>query len=239
MQMLGFHGGTDLFHDFEIRPARFRILPVSMKRVSLLFEVLFLFVALPPFFRLYWAPHNPLPLILISGIATLVYLRKQQGFKFRDEWLGRVRWRSQIPILALKGLIAAVVIITWLEINEPERILEFPKRAPLVWMLVMILYPILSAFPQELIFRSFFFRRYRVLFESPLSCILLSGILFGFAHILFASWISLCFSAIGGVLIAETYRRTSSLGLAALEHALYGQLVFTLGMGKYFYHGAR
>jgi hypothetical protein len=42
---------------------------------------------------------------------------------------------------------------------------------------------------------------------------------------------------IGGWFFAETYARTRSMRLVWLEHALYGCLVFTIGLGDYFYHG--
>ena len=44
-------------------------------------------------------------------------------------------------------------------------------------------------------------------------------------------------TAIGGWFFATTYARTRSLWLASFEHALYGQLVFTVGLGQYFYGG--
>jgi len=42
----------------------------------------------------------------------------------------------------------------------------------------------------------------------------------------------------GGWLFGGTYRRSRSLGLVCLEHALYGDLIFTVGLGQYFFHGA-
>ena len=47
--------------------------------------------------------------------------------------------------------------------------------------------------------------------------------------------VALC--VIGGWLFADTYSRTRSLWLASAEHALYGCLVFTVGLGRYFYGG--
>ncbi len=42
----------------------------------------------------------------------------------------------------------------------------------------------------------------------------------------------------GGWLFADTYRQSRSLWLVCLEHALYGDLIFTIGLGTFFYHGA-
>ncbi len=43
---------------------------------------------------------------------------------------------------------------------------------------------------------------------------------------------------VGGWIFASRYRRTRSLFTVSVEHALYGMLVFTVGLGQYFYHGA-
>jgi hypothetical protein len=39
-------------------------------------------------------------------------------------------------------------------------------------------------------------------------------------------------------MFAGDYARRRSLGLACLEHGLYGCLIFTIGLGRYFYTGA-
>jgi hypothetical protein len=43
---------------------------------------------------------------------------------------------------------------------------------------------------------------------------------------------------IGGWLFARRYQRTRSLLAASVEHALYGVLAFTVGLGALFHHGA-
>jgi hypothetical protein len=42
----------------------------------------------------------------------------------------------------------------------------------------------------------------------------------------------------GGWLFARRYQRTRSLLAASVEHALYGVLAFTVGLGTLFYHAA-
>jgi len=41
------------------------------------------------------------------------------------------------------------------------------------------------------------------------------------------------------VLFAWRYQQSGSLFTSSLEHALYGCLMFTIGLGEYFYKGAR
>jgi hypothetical protein len=42
----------------------------------------------------------------------------------------------------------------------------------------------------------------------------------------------------GGLLFARDYARHRSLSLTCLEHSLYGCLIFTIGLGRFFYTGA-
>lgn len=147
--------------------------------------------------------------------------------------LGTVR--SWLPHILWRGILAAVVILAvawWL---GPEHILRFPRTRPLIWCLVMLLYPILSAYPQELIYRSCFYVRYAQLFPSPRAMIIASSIAFAWLHIVFWNLPSLVLSFLGGVLLSHTYWRTRSTLAVSIEHAVYGCLVFTLGVGRYFY----
>ena len=87
-------------------------------------------------------------------------------------------------------------------------------------------------------FRSYLFARFSGRLLPPVAMLLVSGLGFGFAHIVFGNWVAPTLCAIGGLLFAQTYQRTRSLALVAIEHALFGDFIFTLGLGRYFYHGA-
>jgi membrane protease YdiL (CAAX protease family) len=88
-------------------------------------------------------------------------------------------------------------------------------------------------------YRAFFFHRYRRLFGEGGRMVLASALAFGFVHIIFGHWISVVLSTAGGLLFAATYARSRSLLLTSLEHAFFGDLIFTIGLGQFFYHGAR
>jgi hypothetical protein len=116
--------------------------------------------------------------------------------------------------------------------------LSLPRRAPPFWAIIMVFYPIVSAFPQELIYRTLFFHRFGTLFGNRrVLAAAVNGALFGFAHIMFGSWISVVLSALLGFVIAWRYARARSFWGAWFEHALYGDLVFTVGLGRYFFTG--
>jgi membrane protease YdiL (CAAX protease family) len=95
-----------------------------------------------------------------------------------------------------------------------------------------------SVYPQEVIWRAFMFHRYRSLFRRRWAIIGASAIAFGHAHIVFHNWLAVGLCVIGGVLFARTFDRSRSTLAAWIDHALYGCLVFTIGIGRYFYSGS-
>jgi membrane protease YdiL (CAAX protease family) len=114
----------------------------------------------------------------------------------------------------------------------------FPRQSLGVWLLILLLYPLLAAYPQEIIFRGFFFQRYGTLFSNQWILILVNGICFGWAHVMYANWIAPVLSTLGGMLFAYRYLKTGSLLIVGIEHGLWGNYLFTLGLGWFFYSGS-
>ena len=56
-------------------------------------------------------------------------------------------------------------------------------------------------------------------------------------HIVFHNWIAILLTIGGGFLFASMYERTRSTLLVSMAHALYGNLLFILGLGTYFDNG--
>lgn len=112
------------------------------------------------------------------------------------------------------------------------------RRSYWIWIIVFVLYPLLSAWPQELIYRAFMFQRYRRLFTSDMAMIIASEAAFAFLHVLFRNWLAIGLTFIAGIVFAMDYHKTKALTPAFIEHALYGNLIFTIGLGYFFYQGA-
>jgi membrane protease YdiL (CAAX protease family) len=66
--------------------------------------------------------------------------------------------------------------------------------------------------------------------------VLTNAALFAFAHIFFKNWVAVIGAFAAGILWAMTYLGSRSLLVVSIEHALYGDLLFTLGIGYYFYN---
>lgn len=102
------------------------------------------------------------------------------------------------------------------------------------WVMLMLIYPILSVWPQEMIYRRFFIVRYRPTLGDGVWLILVNALVFGWAHVLYEKGWAIFFTLIGGWLFAETNHRTRPLLFVCLEHALYGWWIFSVGLGRYF-----
>ncbi|MXV38623.1 hypothetical protein GO491_08035 [Flavobacteriaceae bacterium Ap0902] len=55
---------------------------------------------------------------------------------------------------------------------------------------------------------------------------------------MFQNFIAIGFTFLGGFLFAWRYHRSRSILISCLEYALYGNLLFTIGIGKYLAMGA-
>jgi membrane protease YdiL (CAAX protease family) len=64
--------------------------------------------------------------------------------------------------------------------------------------------------------------------------LLISALIFAWMHLIFRNPLAVILTLVGGWFFAQTYARTRSLRLVCLEHALYGNLIFTIGLGEYF-----
>lgn len=165
--------------------------------------------------------------------------RKQTGRTLRSLW----DWKSIAPDawgpIAMRFVLCAVAMALFTLIHDPQRLLSFPAERPLVWCMVMVLYPLLSVIPQEMIYRVFFCERYAPIFPSERMMLVASGLAFGHAHVMFNNWVAYSMSLVGGLIFAHTYLRHKSAALVWAEHALYGCFLFTIGLGWYFYSGAQ
>jgi len=210
-----------------------------MKRTLWLWcELLCFYVAVPFLMFKRVLPNWPIPFLLLAAIGALLVLRSDKSFNqqllVRHADIGRGFCKVllyDVPLLLLLGLAVRLF--------APQMLFSLVREMPRLWLLVMILYPVFSVYPQELLYRAYFFHRFKPIFGSGPAMIAASALLFGYVHIIFGNWIAVALTAFGGFLFGMTYRKSRSLVLACLEHALFGDFIFTIGIGQFFYHLAR
>ena len=138
-------------------------------------------------------------------------------------------WLLLRLMLSTGGLLLAVLVL------NPQQLFNLPGRQPGLWALILLLYPFISALPQEFAYRTFYFWRYAALFPQPRIMVASNALAFSFLHLMYDNWVAVVLSLIGGVYFALTYQQSGRLIFPWLEHSLYGQIIFTIGLGQYFY----
>lgn len=147
----------------------------------------------------------------------------------------REAWRG---ILA-RAAAAAVLMTVLVPAIAPGELFRLPRERPLFWLLIVCCYPLLSVFPQGILYRALYYRRYAALFPRPWLARLAGAMAFSFCHLFFLNGWALLLTLAGGWMFNRTYERTRSPAAANIEHAIHGCLLFTIGLGRFFYHGTQ
>lgn len=208
----------------------------SIGRKELLYaEFAGIFILLPALFA-FVSRSSPVSALVAVCAVVSVYLYKNpdfdnSAFYSMKKLKGRI-WRILSIYLVILPLLYLFTMYFY-----PDTLFYCIRHKFRLWCIIMIIYPVFSVFPQEVIFRAFLFRRYSGIVSSERTLIHLSAIVFSFAHIIYFNPVAMLLTLGGGYLFAWTYSKTGSLMLVSLEHALYGCTIFSIGLGRFFYAG--
>lgn len=202
-------------------------------------ECLVLFFILPG--ALYFLRHElafrVVPLVMGLALGCGLYLARRPDFDRKIFYVSNGFSIHLRRILYLFLPSAGVIfLLAWHFL--PEHFLTLPQDRPGIWALMMLIYPLLAAYPQEIVFRGFFFERYKCLLPNESALLVVNGLSFGLDHALYGNWLAPVLATFGGILFGYRYLRSGSLVLAGLEHGLWGNLLFTSGWGWFFYSGS-
>lgn len=206
-----------------------RLRPASRRR--LIVEMGAVFVAAPVLMAFIATPGQLFPSILPLLGLGLVLLHWTPGFRWSSIFDG---WRkTRVPLIAAAGL--ATLLAGWIAIGwlQPWATFWLWREERSVFWGLLLAYPLLSALPQELIYRTLFFQRYGAILPEGPRAIILNATLFALAHLMFWNWVVLCVSFVGGLLFARSYRQRGLLE-AWMLHGLTGFVLFAVGVGWYF-----
>ena len=217
---------------------------MRFSRICLWLEFIALAIGVPVLF--FFTISRPLMTtsMWVGSLIALFWLQRRPGFSWKRFWQGTDSAAARKAdranhILGIQLLLGAVLATALVHYLDPSKMFFLPLERPGWWVIVMVLYPILSVLPQEVIYRAYFFERYQPLFPNPKALLWASAASFGFLHILFHNWVAPLLSFLGGYFFASSYTRDRSLKWVAIEHALYGCMIFTVGLGWYFFLGAQ
>ena len=193
-------------------------------------EFFIIFILIPVSFAIEY----PLWIKMCIGFFGFLYvvfvLLRVEKIKFRIA--SNLSWTSFFKHVAMLLVGIAILTTLYMWFADKDNLFVVVVNKPLKWLAFLFIYSFLSVYPQELIYRTFFFQRYQTLFKSEVLFVILNAIVFSLAHIFFRNGLVMVMTFIGGLLFAFTFKKTKSTLLVSIEHAIYGCWLFTVGMGS-------
>ena len=207
-----------------------------MKKLFLTLEFLILFFMIPVLAAFALPPSFLFPGLLIFTLLGILLLQITPEFQWKSLWdnLMSINWKSL-------GLFSVICLITLSVLTfgvDLENIFYLPISSPRLWIFIMIAYPIVSVVPQELIYRPLFFVRYESILPSGRSLVLLNAICFCLIHLFYWNFVALFLTFVAGIIFSQIYNENRNFLEVVLYHSVGGCIIFTTGLGQYFYSGA-
>ncbi|MEJ6792963.1 MAG: CPBP family intramembrane metalloprotease [Lacinutrix sp.] len=195
-----------------------------------LIELFIIFFVIPVSFDVNFPAWIKL-IIGVLGYFYIIYvLLKVEKNKFKIA--KNFNWKLFFKQTLIKLIGIAILTSIYVYFTSPSDLFIVLKNKPLLWVFILFFYSVFSVYPQELIYRTFYFQRYESLFQNKKRFIFINAIVFSLAHLLFKNSLVIILTFFCGLLFALTYKKTKSTLLVSIEHAIYGCWLFTVGMGE-------
>ncbi len=193
-------------------------------------EFVLIFILIPISFAFDYSPYLKLGIAFTGFIYVIYVLLKVEKEKFK--MAPNLNWKSFWRGTIIKLGIIAVITTFFVWRTDNQALFYVLLNKPKLWVFILFVYTFLSVYPQELIYRTFFFGRYSKMFSDPYLMLFVNAILFSLGHLFFRNILVLVLTFLGGLLFAITFKNTKSTLLVSIEHAIYGCWLFTVGMGN-------
>ena len=193
-------------------------------------EFCVLFIILPVSFIFNYSYILKLILGLIGFGYVIFILLKVEKNKFKINQ--NLKWKRFWKMTLLKLFLIAILTMLFVWFTNKESLFVVVLNKPFLWIGILFVYSVFSVYPQELLYRTFYFQRYKNLFFNINVLMLINAIVFSLAHLFFKNGLVILLTFLGGLLFAFTYNKSKSTLLVSIEHAIYGCWLFTVGMGE-------
>lgn len=166
----------------------------------------------------------------VSGfIYVIYYLLKIEKNTFKIS--PNINWKLFWTETGIKLSLIIIITTFYVWVTDSNQLFIVLRTKPLLWVVILFVYSLLSVYPQELLYRTFFFQRYQSLFKNEKLFVFINAIIFSLGHLFFKNALVIVLTFLGGLLFAITFNKTKSTLLVSIEHTIYGCWLFTAGMG--------
>lgn len=193
-------------------------------------EFLIIFILIPVSFAISYTIWIKMILGVLGFIYVVFVLLRVEKNKFKIA--PNLSWRKFWKRTVIQLVIIALLTTLYMWFMDPNNLYAVVLNKPWLWVMILFVYSVFSVYPQELLYRTFYFQRYSDLFKNETFFIFLNAIVFSLGHLFFKKGLVMIITFIGGILFALTFKKTKSTLLVSIEHALYGCWLFTVGMGE-------
>ena len=142
---------------------------------SLKFELFFIYLFLPSFILILKSKILIFILLYFVFIFTFLKLRKDKDFQL-ESLTKKINWKISF-IYFFVFLVSGYFYVL---LYDPSILLSFPKNNFSFWVIVMFIYPFFSVIPQEIVYRVYFYQRYKKLFGGNVLLLTLLNLFFFF-----------------------------------------------------------
>ena len=195
-----------------------------------LIEFFLIFILTPISFALHFSIWIKLSIGLVGFLYILFVLLRVEKNKFKIA--KNLNWKAFWKRTLWHLLIIAIITTIYVWITDKSQLFNVMMDKSRLWIFILFIYSLFSVYPQELIYRTFYFQRYKELFNSSSLFIFVNAVVFSLAHIFFRNTLVMVLTFVGGILFALTFHKTKSTLMVSIEHAIYGCWLFTVGMGE-------
>lgn len=202
---------------------------IETKKYKLI-ELVILFIVVPTILAVNVASLLKLILVLFA-VGYVVFVSKKLDF-FNGFFLMQKSSKSfwiRVLVISIFIFLGGFLLIKMI---DAQLLFKIVKTKPILWVIILFVYAFLSVIPQELLYRGYFFKRYLGVFKSNNILFLTNVFCFSYCHLFLKNYWVLLITAIGGVLFLYTHHKEKKLLPVIIEHSIYGNLIFTLGLGE-------
>ncbi len=193
-------------------------------------ELFIIFILVPVSFAITYPIWIKMTIGTLGFLYIIYVLLKVENNTFK--MAPNLNWRAFWKQTFLHLLVIIVITTLYVYFTDKSQLFNVMLSNSKLWVFILFFYSLFSVYPQELIYRTFFFQRYQAFFKNDYLFILINAALFSLGHMFFKNTLVMFLTFIGGILFALTFKKTKSTLLVSIEHAIYGCWLFTVGMGN-------